>query len=209
MTVAIIHISAGQGPEECAWVAAELAHAFAREATRENLACEPVEPYAGPTASILLRIEGEGADAFVAAREGTVRWIGTSPFRPAHKRKNWFVGVFRVAETGDTPDFNERDIVYETMRASGPGGQHVNKTESAVRATHTPSGLVAVSREQRSQAANKKVARLKLALALQAERDTHAEDAKSAMWAKNHALERGNAVRTYEGPKFKLRRNSP
>lgn len=209
MTVAIIHISAGQGPEECAWVAAELAHAFAREATRENLACEPVEPYVGPTASILLRIKGEGADAFVAAREGTVRWIGTSPFRPAHKRKNWFVGVFRVAETGDTPDFNERDIVYETMRASGPGGQHVNKTESAVRATHTPSGLVAVSREQRSQAANKKVARLKLALALQAERDTHAENAKSAMWAKNHALERGNAVRTYEGPKFKLRRNSP
>lgn len=209
MTVAIIHISAGQGPEECAWVAAELADSFAREATRENLVCEPVEPYAGPTASILLRIEGAGADAFVAAREGTVRWIGTSPFRPAHKRKNWFVGVFRVAETGDTPDFNERDIVYETMRASGPGGQHVNKTESAVRATHTPSGRVAVSREQRSQAANKKVARLKLALALQAERDTHAEDAKSAMWAKNHALERGNAVRTYEGPKFKLRRNSP
>ena len=204
--MAIIHISAGQGPEECAWVAAALADAFAREAGREGLVCEPIEPYAGPTASILLRVEGEGADAFVAARAGTVRWIGASPFRPAHKRKNWFVGVFRVAEEGETPDFNERDIVYETMRASGPGGQHVNKTESAVRATHTPSGLVAVSREQRSQAANKKVARLKLALALQAQRDAQAQDAKAAMWAKNHALERGNAVRTYEGAGFRLRR---
>jgi peptide chain release factor len=204
--MAIIHISAGQGPEECAWVAAELAGAFTHEAVREGLVCEPVEPYAGPTPSILLRVEGEGADRFVAAREGTVRWIGTSPFRPTHKRKNWFVGVFRVADAEDSPELRDRDIVYETMRASGPGGQHVNKTESAVRATHTPSGLVAVSREQRSQAANKKVARLKLALALQAQRDAQAEDAKSAMWAANHALERGNAVRMYEGAAFKLRR---
>ncbi len=204
--MAIVHISAGQGPEECAWVAAALADAFAREAAREGLVCEPVEPYAWPTASILLRIEGEGAEGFVAAREGTVRWIGTSPFRPAHKRKNWFVGVSRVADVEDAPELRDRDIVYETMRASGPGGQHVNKTESAVRATHTPSGLVAVSREQRSQAANKKVARLKLALALQGRRDAQADDAKEAMWAKNHALERGNAVRTYEGERFKLRR---
>jgi peptide chain release factor len=206
VTALIIHISAGQGPEECAWVAAELADAFAREAARESLVCEPVEPYAGPTASILLRVEGEGAEGFVAAREGTVRWIGTSPFRPTHKRRNWFVGVSRVADVEDTPDLRDRDIVYETMRASGPGGQHVNKTESAVRATHRPSGLVAVSREQRSQQANKKVARLKLALALQAQRERQADDAKAALWAKNNELERGNAVRTYEGPRFNLRR---
>jgi peptide chain release factor len=204
--MAIIHISAGQGPEECAWVAAVLADAFAREAAREGLVCEPVEPYAGPTASILLRIEGEGVEGFVATREGTVRWIGTSPFRPTHKRRNWFVGVSRVADVEDTPDLRDSDIVYETMRASGPGGQHVNKTESAVRATHTPSGLVAVSREQRSQAANKKVARLKLALALQARRERDVAAGKSAIWAANKALERGNAVRTYEGAGFKLRR---
>lgn len=206
MTAAIVHISAGQGPEECAWVAAKLADAFQREAAREQLACEPVEPYTGPCASILLRVEGEGADAFAAAREGTVRWVGTSTFRPTHKRKNWFVGVFRVADAEDTPELIDRDITYETMRASGPGGQHVNKTESAVRATHGPSGLVAVSREQRSQQANKKVARLKLVLALRARHDSRAEDAKSAMWAKNNAVERGNAVRTYEGQAFRLRR---
>ena len=204
--MAIIHISAGQGPEECAWVAARLAEAFAREAARESLVCEPVEANTGPTPSILLRIEGDGADAFVSAREGTVRWIGASPFRPAHKRRNWFVGVARVADPEDTPALWERDIVYETMRASGPGGQHVNKTESAVRATHVPTGLVAVSRAQRSQHANKKVARLKLALALQAQRDRAAADMRSAQWAKNHELERGNAVRTYEGEGFRLRR---
>jgi peptide chain release factor len=205
MTAVIIHISAGQGPEECAWVAAKLADAFRREAANEKLACEPVEPYAGPCASVLLRVEGETADAFVAVREGTVRWVGTSTFRPTHKRRNWFVGVFRVADADDTPELNDRDIAYETTRASGPGGQHVNKTESAVRATHVPSGLVAISREQRSQHANRRVARLKLALALQAQRDRRADDAKSTMWATNHALERGNAVRTYEGAAFNLK----
>ncbi|MEQ1863545.1 MAG: peptide chain release factor H [Micropepsaceae bacterium] len=205
MTSVIVHISAGQGPEECAWVAGKLADAFRREAAREGLVCEPLEAYAGPCASILLRVEGETADAFVAAREGTVRWIGASTFRPTHKRKNWFVGVFRVAGVEDAPELNDRDIAYETMRASGPGGQHVNKTESAVRATHVPTGLIAVSREQRSQRANRRVARLKLTMALQAARDCRVEDGKSAMWAKNHALERGNAIRTYEGPAFKLR----
>ena len=206
MSGVVIHISAGQGPAECAWVAAKLADAFRREGAREGLSCEPVEPYASSCPSILLRVEGEAAEAFVAAREGTVRWIGTSPFRPMHKRKNWFVGVFRVADVEDAPELRERDVVYEAMRASGPGGQHVNKTESAVRATHVPTGLVAVSREQRSQHANKRVARLKLALALQAQRNGAAGDAKSAQWAKNHELERGNAVRTYEGEGFRLRR---
>jgi peptide chain release factor len=206
MTSIIVHISAGQGPEECAWVAAQLADAFQREAAHEGLGCEPIEAYTGPTASILLRVEGEAADGFVTAREGTVRWIGTSTFRPTHKRKNWFVGVYRVADVEDTPALSERDIVYETMRASGPGGQHVNKTESAVRARHVPTGLVAVSREQRSQQSNKKIARLKLAMALDAARERRSDDGKSAMWAKNHALERGNAVRTYEGPAFRLRR---
>lgn len=206
MTSVVLHISAGQGPEECAWVASMLADAFRREAARDGLVCEPVEPYAGPTASILLRVEGEAANGFAAARVGTVRWIGASTFRPTHKRKNWFVGVFRVSEAEDVGDLNLRDIVYETMRASGPGGQHVNKTESAVRATHVPSGLTTVSREQRSQQANKKVARLKLAMLLQAQRDRVAPDGKSERWAMNNSLERGNAVRTYEGLAFRLRR---
>ncbi len=206
MSGIILHITAGQGPAECEWVVAKLADAFCREATRDGVACAPVEPFDGPCPSIMLRVEGDAAEAFAAARTGTVRWIGTSPFRPTHKRKNWFVGVNRVSEVEDTPDLHERDIVYQTMRASGPGGQHVNKTDSAVRATHVPSGLTTVSQDQRSQHANKKVARLKLALMLREQREHDMAQGKSGLWAQNRQLERGNAVRIYEGAAFRLRR---
>jgi peptide chain release factor len=204
MSGIILHISAGQGPAECEWVVAKLADAFGREAARDGLTCVAVEPFDGPCPSILLRVDGDGAEAFVAARAGTVRWIGTSTFRPTHKRKNWFVGVNRVSEVEDTPELQERDIVYQTMRASGPGGQHVNKTESAIRATHVPSGLTTVSQDQRSQHANKKVARLKLALILRERQEQEVAHGKSALWAQNRQLERGNAVRTYEGAAFRL-----
>jgi peptide chain release factor len=206
MSAIILHITAGQGPDECKWVVAKLADAFRKEAAKEGLTCEPIEPSTGPTASIVLRVDGNEAEAFAAARAGTVRWIGTSAFRPTHKRKNWFVGVNRVAEVEDGPELQERDIVYQTMRASGPGGQHVNKTDSAVRATHIPTGLTTVSQNQRSQHANKKVARLKLALMLSEQRDANLAKSKSILWSQNKDLERGNAIRTYEGASFKLRR---
>ncbi len=91
------------------------------------------------------------------------------------------------------------------MRASGPGGQHVNKTDSAVRAIHRPSGLTAFSQDQRSQHANRKLARLKLALLLAERALDGMRDSHHATWARNQSLERGNAVRTYVGPKFDLK----
>ena len=65
----------------------------------------------------------------------------------------------------------DEDIAYQAMRASGPGGQHVNKTDSAVRPTHLPTGLTAFSQEQRSQFANRKIARLKLAMLFEEQRE--------------------------------------
>ncbi len=202
MSEIILHLSAGQGPAECEWVVAHLAAAFCREAAMAGVACAPVEPLSGPCPSILLRLSGAGSDGFATARTGTIRWIGTSPLRPTHKRKNWFVGVARVPEPEDVPDFRETDIIYQTLRASGPGGQHVNTTDSAVRATHGPTGLATVSQEQRSQFANRKIARLKLAMLFEALRREGMAGGKRALWQQNRELERGNAVRVYEGVAF-------
>ncbi|MFS2110569.1 peptide chain release factor H [Sphingomonas sp. Sphisp140] len=202
MTDILLHLSSGQGPRECEWVVERLVHAWAQEGRAAGLACEPVEPVDGPTASVLLRVSGKGAQAFVDARTGTIRWIGTSPFRPLHKRRNWFVGASRAPLPEDVPDLRDTDIRYQTMRASGPGGQHVNKTDSAVRATHLPTGLTAFSQDQRSQHANRNIARLKLALLLQGRRERRAAAGERELWDQNHALERGNAVRTYRGEKF-------
>lgn len=205
MTEVILHITAGKGPQECRWVVAQLARAFAREARDAGLVCEVLDGTEELPASVLLRIAGEGAAAFAAARVGTNQWIGTSPQRPAHKRRNWFVGVALAPMPDAIPDLGEHDIAYQAMRASGPGGQHVNKTDSAVRATHLPTGLVATAQEQRSQHANRKLARLKLAMLLEEQRGQATDDARRAQWQVHQELERGNAVRVYVGPSFKLR----
>ncbi|WP_230771889.1 peptide chain release factor H [Sphingomonas sp. Leaf4] len=202
MSEIILHLSAGQGPAECEWVVGRLVRVWAREAAAAGLVCEPVEPVGDAAASVLLRVAGDGAEAFVAARCGTIRWIGASTLRPLHRRRNWFVAATRAPADGDVPALRDADIRYQTLRASGPGGQHVNKTDSAVRATHSPTGLTAFSQEQRSQFANRRIARLKLALLFDALRDDRDASDQRTLWTRNRELERGNAVRTYRGDRF-------
>lgn len=201
----LLHLSAGQGPDECKWVVARLAELFCREAQATGLEAAPVEPIIGLPASVLLRVAGQGGEGFVRPWQGSIRWIGASPFRPAHKRRNWFVALRRLPDAADIPDLYDRDISYQTLRASGPGGQHVNKTDSAVRAVHGPTGLTSFSQDQRSQFANKKIARMKLAFLLEERRARGEDEGRRALWAGNHDLERGNAVLTFEGPAFRRR----
>lgn len=206
MTEIILHLSAGQGPEECRWVVGRLARAFTREAVAAGLEPELLEPSSDSPASLLLRIAGTCTDLFAQAREGSILWVGASPFRPHHKRRNWFVGVSRVPPVDEIAELREEDIAYQATRASGPGGQHVNKTDSAVRATHIPTGLVTLAQDQRSQHANRKLARIKLAMMLIERRDAGVRDARKDEWDRNHRLERGNPVRIYAGPEFRLKR---
>ena len=206
MTEAILHLTSGKGPAECRWVVARLAEAFADEAARIGVTCEVLDAQDELPASLLMRVSGDGALAFVRERTGTVLWIGESPFRPRHKRRNWFVGVALAPMPEDVPDLRDSDIDFQAMRASGPGGQHVNKTDSAVRATHRPTGLVATAQEQRSQHANRKLAKLKLAMLLDERRSGASDDVRHEQWSVHQQLERGNPVRIYTGPKFKLRK---
>ena len=188
------------------WVVGQLAQAYAKEAAQAGLSCELLDAMEELPASLLIRIKGAGASAFARDRIGTVLWVGTSPFRPRHKRRNWFVGVAPALLPEQVPDLRDADIDFQAMRSSGPGGQHVNKTDSAVRATHRPTGLVATAQEQRSQHANRKLAKLKLAMMLEQRRVAAGEDMQREQWSVHQQLERGNAVRTYEGTRFRLKR---
>lgn len=211
MTDTFIHITAGGGPKECQWVVVQLACAYAKDAKIAGLKAEILWDDENETLapSLMIKVSGRNVESFIQPRLGTIRWIGHSPFRNNHKRKNWYVGVSKTPNIKDVPDLNPRDIVYQTLKASGPGGQHVNKTESAVRATHTPTGLTVTASAERSQFANKKLTRIKLAMLLKAQKLTHEGQQKNTLWSQHKTLERGNETRIYEGKKFKLLKRSP
>lgn len=206
MNNVILHLTAGPGPKECQWVVSRLAEVFRNEANALGLKCELVDGSNELSASLLLSVAGKDCEFFGADRTGSIRWIGESPFRPKHKRKNWYVAVKPAPSVDDIPELKESDIQYQGIRSSGPGGQHVNKTDSAVRATHLPTGIASVSQDQRSQFANRKIARLKLALIFEERQQTEISKSKQVLWKQGWELERGNEIRCYEGPKFRLRR---
>ncbi|MEL7189417.1 MAG: peptide chain release factor H [Pseudomonadota bacterium] len=206
MSKTILHISAGKGPKECQWVVAQLARVFVKEAQSQGLQAKLLEQSGEVEASLLLSVSGPQCASFAKDRIGTIRWVGSSPFRPQHKRKNWYVGVSLAPTFQEIPQLKKEDIAFQAIRASGPGGQHVNKTDSAVRITHKPTGLSVVSQDQRSQFANKKIALMKLAMLFEAENQANEANSMSDTWQQHQSLERGNEVRCYEGTKFKFKK---
>jgi peptide chain release factor len=203
-----LQITSGEGPAECCWVVARLLEVVSAEAAAARVDARLLEAVPGDEKgtlkSALLSLDGDGASDFAAGWRGTVQWVGRSPYRANHKRKNWFVGV-EAHEPPEAPEWRPEELRVEVMRAGGPGGQHVNKTESAVRVTHVPTGLSAVAREERSQHRNRALALARLAGLFEEQKDGAEGDLRRRRWQQHHALVRGNAVRSFEGPDFKAR----
>lgn len=152
----------------------------------------------------MVLVSGVDAEAFAKNWRGAIQWRAQSNLRPTHKRANWFIGVLDLPATAQTPErVHARDVTFETFRAGGPGGQHQNTTDSAVRATHKLTGLSVVAREERSQHRNKSLAleRLQHLMAAQAAADEAAQ--KAGRNELHNALERGNPVRCFKGRDFR------
>ncbi|MGY0039261.1 peptide chain release factor-like protein [Pedobacter sp. NJ-S-72] len=132
---------------------------------------------------------------FIKEWHGSVLWIAQSPYRRFHKRKNWYVGV-GIFESQEKLRWNPKEVTIETLRASGPGGQNVNKVESAVRATHKPSGLQVLAMDTRSQLQNKKLCLERLENKVIAWQTTQLVDEQQVQWQNHAALSRGNPVKT-------------
>ena len=201
-----LQITAGKGPDECALAAAKVVTYLIKEAKQFGLKAELLEIKSGNKTgtyiSALISLQGYSLGLFIKRWQGTIQWICTSPYRPYHKRKNWFVGIDVFKALENHTEFNKQDLRFETMRAAGPGGQHVNTTDSAVRVIHIPTGLTAVAREERSQRMNKKLALAKLAAIFASQHDAKQTEIAKEQWTKHQQLERGNPTLVFVDPAF-------
>lgn len=191
-----IQLSSGNGPAECELAVSLLYEELKKEAEDIRL----LSSVSGKKRGCCSSIQFETSYDFTNL-EGSILWICKSPFRPNHKRKNWYVDVSILEEI---PRITEEKLVrFETFRSGGKGGQNVNKVETGVRIIHLPTGISVVSTEARTQHQNKQIAMNRLCDILAEMNHVHQTQEKNLAWLEHTRLERGNPVRIYEGINFK------
>ena len=199
----IIQITSGRGPVECCRVVARLQEMMLKQAKQYGITFTVLSntkgDLAGTLQSAVIQAEGNTLSAFTKEWQGTVQWIAQSPYRKMHKRKNWFAGV-EIFDPTQQLKWNINDVRLDTCRSSGPGGQNVNKVETAVRGTHIPSGIQVLASDSRSQLQNKKLCLERLKAKVAAWQTTQLTALQQTQWHEHNILERGNPVKVIQLP---------
>ena len=192
----LIYISSGNGVDEVCRALGHFYQWLERHYSFELLSAEK-KPCHECYKSLLLKSD----DPQFKDLEGTHLWRSASPFRPKHKRKNWYFAL-QCYEERQTEPIEVSKIIYQTMKSPKKGGQHVNTTSSGVRALYPLLDIEALSYDERSQHQNKKIAQerlLKKAALMQLE---NMGKEVALRWKEGKAITRGNPVKVFEGAKF-------
>ncbi|MGB4775513.1 MAG: peptide chain release factor H [Daejeonella sp.] len=197
----IIQITSGRGPAECCRVVTRVQEIMLKQADKEYIELKVLEnkkgSINGTLLSATLMAEGRDLASFIKEWRGTIQWIAQSHYRKFHKRKNWFVAV-EIFDVKEQMQWNSKDVIFETYRSSGPGGQNVNKVETAVRGIHVTSGIRIMVMDTRSQLQNKKLCLQRLEAKVLAWQTQQLIIQQQDQWQEHNSLERGNAVKTIE-----------
>ena len=205
----ILTINSGAGGVEAQDWAEMLARMYRRWAERRGYSLEVIEYTLGEEAGIksaTYSIAGEHAFGLLSAERGVHRLVRISPFDASSRRHTSFasVAVAPVIDEAVEVDVDEKDLKVDTYRASGAGGQHVNKTDSAVRITHLPTGIVAQCQNERSQHQNREVAMRVLRARLFEREQERREQEVAAQSGEKADVGFGSQIRSYVLHPYKM-----